>query len=77
MKIESITKDTLISCLRLSIDFICFRRHDEVVLVQAFYEMRPPNDVLMDRIPKSLVRRLSINLVVDSNHKTQSFSPAG
>jgi hypothetical protein len=42
-KIQKATiKETLIDRLYLSIDLICLRRHNEIVFVQAFYDMAPP-----------------------------------
>lgn len=55
--------------------FICVRRHDEIVHVKSLDGMRPPMDVLVARIPKHLVWRRTVNLVMDGNHKTQSLSP--
>jgi hypothetical protein len=45
--------------------------------MQAFYEMRPPNDVQIARITKILIWRPSVKLVVDGNHKTQLILLAG
>jgi len=60
-----------IAFIYLSIDFIGLRGHDEIILVQPFDDVSPPIDVLIARIPKNLVCRLSVNLVVDGNTKTR------
>ena len=55
----------------LGVTFICLRCHDEIVLMQPLDDMRPPGDVLIARIPKTLVYRRSVNFLVDGNHKTR------
>ena len=53
-----------------AIDFIGFRRHDEIVPVQAADLVSPPLNVQIARIPKNLVHCLSLNVLVASSHKT-------
>ena len=61
----------------LLIDRVGLRRHDEIVLVQTPNLMRPKLKILVASIPKNLVHRRSVNLVVNGNTKTGSLSLLG
>ena len=65
------TKATFTGRFYLSVDFIRLRRHNEIVFMQTFYLVCPPLKIQVASIPKNLVCRLSVNLVVDENTKTR------
>jgi hypothetical protein len=63
--------------LYLSEDFICLRSHGEVIFMQAADLVGPPLKLPIASIPKNLVHRRFLNLIIGGNHKIKSLSLLG